>query len=92
VLAEGGDNFALKLCLDRLAPPRKDATVSFRLPKLQTAADALAALSVIADAVAAGEISPGEGAELGKIVDTFIRAFEVHDLATRLARIEEVVK
>ena len=28
--------------------------------------------------------SPGEGAELGKIVDTFVRAFEVHDLAVRL--------
>jgi len=78
--------------MDRIAPPRKDATVSFRLPKLQTAADAINALAVIADAVATGEISPGEGAELGKMVDAFIRAFEVHDLATRLARVEEVVK
>jgi len=34
----------------------------------------------------------GLGAELGKIVDAFIRAFEVHDLATRLARIEEARK
>ena len=53
-----GDNFALKLCLDRLAPPRRDATVTFALPKMETAADALAALSAIADAVATGEISP----------------------------------
>ena len=80
----------LKLCHDRLAPPRKDATVRFQLPKM--AADALVALSAIADAVATGEISPGEDVELGKIVDTFIRAFEVHDLATRLARVEEVMK
>ena len=82
----------LKLCHDRLAPPRKDATVRFQLPKMETAADALVALSAIADAVATGEISPGEDVELGKIVDTFIRAFEVHDLATRLARVEEVMK
>jgi hypothetical protein len=39
---------------------------------METAADALAAFSAIADAVATGEVSPGEGAELGKIVDTFV--------------------
>ena len=55
-----GDVTALRLCLDRLAPPRKDATVAFAFPKMETAADAIKALSAVAEAVAEGTISPGE--------------------------------
>src|SRR5580704_6937267 len=31
-LAKGGDMAALRLCLDRILPPRKDRPVSFALP------------------------------------------------------------
>ena len=36
-LALAGDTAALRLCLERLAPPRKDAPVSFPLPPMSTA-------------------------------------------------------
>ena len=35
-----GDVTALRLCLDRIAPARKDAPVSFALPEIETAEDA----------------------------------------------------
>ena len=35
-VAMEGDVTALRLCLDRLAPARKDATVSFQLPRMET--------------------------------------------------------
>ncbi len=35
-LALEGDTVALRLCLERIAPPRKDAPVSFALPEMKT--------------------------------------------------------
>jgi hypothetical protein len=39
-----GDPTALRLCLDRLAPPRRDAPVSFEMPPIATVADTVAAV------------------------------------------------
>jgi uncharacterized protein DUF5681 len=39
-LAKDGDLAALRLCLDRIAPPRKDRPVLFELPPVSSAADA----------------------------------------------------
>jgi hypothetical protein len=39
-LAKDGDLTALRLCLDRIAPPRKDRPVLFELPPVSSAADA----------------------------------------------------
>ena len=46
-LAKDGDGLALRLCIERLLPPRRDRPVKFKLSKLETAADAAAALSDI---------------------------------------------
>lgn len=53
--ALAGDTTALHLCLDRIAPPRKDAPVSFTLPPMTTAKDAATAAGAILDAVALGD-------------------------------------
>lgn len=39
-LALDGNTTALWLCLERIAPPRKDAPVTFDLPPMHSAADA----------------------------------------------------
>ena len=39
-MALGGDATALRLCLERIAPPRRDAPVTFDLPPMETARDA----------------------------------------------------
>jgi Family of unknown function (DUF5681) len=38
-LALGGDTVALKLCLDRILPPRRERTVALNLPNLRRPAD-----------------------------------------------------
>ena len=38
-LARAGDMQALKLCMDRIVPPRRDRPVSFMLPKIEGPAD-----------------------------------------------------
>jgi len=59
------------------------------LPRLQTAGDAAQALAAITDAVAAAEITPGEAAELAKLVEAFVRALEATEFDERLRSIEE---
>jgi hypothetical protein len=83
---------AIRVCLDRMVPPRKDRTVAFELPKLLKPEDAIAATSALAAAVSAGEITPSEAAELAKVVGSFVQALELHDLAERIARLEEAAK
>src|SRR5918993_3314619 len=46
-MALAGDPTALRLCLDRLLPPRKDRPVSFALAELKTAADAVEATAAL---------------------------------------------
>lgn len=62
-LAKNGDLAAIRLCLDRIAPPRKDPPVLFALPALSKAEDAAKGFAAIAAAVASGELTPNEAGE-----------------------------
>lgn len=86
--ALGGDTTALKLCLERLVPARKDAPVSFELPRMETAADAARAAGAVLDACAAGEITPTEGAHVMALVEGFRRTLETSELEARVAALE----
>lgn len=87
-LAKGGDMQALRLCMDRLAPPRKDRSVAFAMPSIETVDDLPAATRAIMEAVSVGDITPSEAAELGKLVDAHVRAIEVSDINKRLEALE----
>jgi hypothetical protein len=87
-MALKGDTTALRLCLERLAPPRKDAPVSFPLPQMVTARDAAQAAGATLQAVCEGEITPSEGAQIMALVDSFRRALEVSEFEARLTALE----
>jgi hypothetical protein len=89
--AKEGDGIALRMCLERIVPPRKDRPINFSLPSIKTAADALAATASLVTAVASGDITPSEAAELSKLVDSFMKSFEVVDLAERIGKLEKNV-
>jgi hypothetical protein len=88
-MAKGGDTSLIRLCLNRLSPPRKDRHIPFVLPAMDTPADALKAVAAITDAVAAGELTPGEAADLSQLVANYAKALEVIDLDERVSRLEE---
>jgi hypothetical protein len=88
-VALGGDMAALRLCLERILPPRKERPLRLALPALGSASDATAALAAITSAVAAGAITTGEGADLNAIVAGFLKAVETSDLEARIATLEE---
>jgi hypothetical protein len=90
-LAKSGDVAAIRVCLDRIAPRKRDRPVDFELPQLRTAADAAAALGAITAAVSAGDLTPSEAADLFKLVDGFTRTLEATVFEQRVARLERMV-
>ena len=61
-LALSGDLIALRICLDRILPVRKDRPIEFVLPPIETIVDAPRAISAITSAVARGEITANDAA------------------------------
>jgi hypothetical protein len=88
-LALSGDTAALRLCLDRLMPSRRDRVVPLALPPVRGAGDLTAAMAAIMAAAARGKISPREGIGLAKLIDVFLRAIDTHDFDRRLRVLEE---
>ncbi len=89
-LALAGDMAALRICLDRILPPRKDRPITFDFPAITTAAEAATTMSAILAGVAGGEITPAEASEIAKLVDSYVRAVEVTELAARIERLERM--
>ena len=85
-----GNMQAIKLVLDRMLPPKRDRAIDIGLPKLQTADDAVNAMSLIIDAVGSGNITPSEGEAMSRVVDAFVRAVQAHDIEKRVSLLEEV--
>jgi len=91
-MAKGGDLAAIRLCMARLAPARKDEPVAFELPPIEKAADGVAAAASIVAAVAAGELTPSQAAELCKVIDVYVRALDSKGFDERLTKLESEIK
>jgi hypothetical protein len=87
-LALGGDASALRLCLERILAPRRGRPVQLALPPIRNAADIAGTMGAITAAAACGDITPGEAAELAKVVDTLVRSIETSDFDRRLQMLE----
>jgi hypothetical protein len=83
-LAKKGDGSALRACLDRLLPKKRDRFVPFEMPSIEKTQDLRKASAAIIAAVAAGELTPSEASDLAKPVDTHIRAIELDELEKEL--------
>jgi hypothetical protein len=84
-----GDSVALRLCLDRIAPPRKDRPVSFELPKIDSADEASKALGAILKGVAAGKVTPIEAEAVAGLLDRYARTLETRDFEARIEALEK---
>jgi hypothetical protein len=87
--AKQGDMIALRLCLDRIVPPRRDRPVHFAIPELNSADDAAKAMAAITTAVARGELTPSEAAELSRVIEAYVKAIETSEIERRLKNLEE---
>ena len=87
-LALGGDTTALRLCLERILPPRKERPIQLELPPIESPRDAVTASAALLAAVSAGALAPGQANELARLLEVHLKALEVHDLDARLAALE----
>ena len=87
-MALEGDTVALRLCMERIAPPAKDKPVSFNLPLMQSAQSACEAAGSVLSAVGEGSLTPLEAARIMGLVDSYRRILELTDLEDRLTALE----
>jgi F0F1-type ATP synthase gamma subunit len=90
-LAEGGDMRAIRVCMDRLVPAIKHQPIAVELPPLEKPADSVEAAASIAAAVAAGELTATEAAELAKLIDVYVRALDGKGFDERLTKLENEI-
>jgi len=83
-----GDSVALRLCLERLVPPRKDSPITIELPPITTAGDVVSASAAVLSAVGAGEISPDEAGRVMALLTAHKNIVETGDLERRIAALE----
>jgi hypothetical protein len=84
-----GDMAALRLCLERVLPPRRDRPVVFDLPKIENVNDLVFASSAILRACASGTLSPGETVEIMGLISSHVRVLEMTDIEARLTALEK---
>lgn len=87
--AKGGDLAAIRLVLERLAPPLKERLITIDLPNTSSATGIEAAQAAIVQAVAHGELTPGEGHTLASLIEARRKALETLDLEKRISALEE---
>ena len=64
-----GDMAALRLCIERLLPVRRERPMAFELPRIETIADALKASRALLAACTKGTLSPREATEIMALIE-----------------------
>jgi hypothetical protein len=87
-LAKDKNIAALRICMDRVCPPSKDRPTPFELPQIGAAADGVTAMARLVQAVADGDLSATEAAELAKMVQSYSQTVKNAGLEQRVANLE----
>jgi len=91
-LAKAGDMAAIKLVLERVLPPRKDAPISITLPNTKTVEDVAAAIAGIIQAVCAGQITPSEGHSIVSLLESQRKCIETTILERKLDALKTLLE
>lgn len=88
-MALDGDTVALRLCLERLCPPRKGSPVQFDLPEMSNTGDVRSASLALVRAVADGSLTPDEAGSVAPLIEAARRAIETDELERRIEAMEK---
>jgi hypothetical protein len=89
-MALAGDPVAMRICMDRIYPARKDRPVTFALPPINSPRDAADIMAAVARAVGMGDITPNEAAEFAKVVTAYTTAYQIAEMNEPLTCIEQI--
>ena len=84
-----GDTTALRLCLERLVPPRKGRPIELELPAITSTEDLAPAFGALVAALARGDVTPDEAQTVGTLLEQHRRVLETADLERRVKALEE---
>jgi F0F1-type ATP synthase gamma subunit len=87
-MAKDGDMAAIRVCMDRLASIRRKDPIAFELPPVDKARDSVAAMAAVVAAVAAGDLTTDEAAEIAKIINVYVCALAATAFEERLEKLE----
>ena len=87
-LALEGSIAALRLCLERVCPPRKESPVAVKLPTVEGVADLPKLTAAILKAVGEGKLEPGQAAALASLVANHGKLLELAELEQRISALE----
>lgn len=90
-LALEGDSVALRLCLDRIMPARKDRCLEVHLPQIREPRDLLGAARVLILSVQTGELTPLEGEKIMSLLERCQKLFASVELLERIEALEQKV-
>jgi hypothetical protein len=90
-MALEGDMAAMRLCLERILPARRDREVHLDLPPIGTAQQNAEAVSTIFTAIGEGQLTPAEGETMANIVTAQTNIFQAEELESRLKKVEGLV-
>jgi Family of unknown function (DUF5681) len=88
-LAKAGDITALRLCLERLIPPRKDRPIHLILPPIENVQQISLAMARVSSAIGEGEITPMEGEVLANVLAAHKTILGTGDLERRVDDLEQ---
>jgi len=88
-LALQGNTTAMRLCMERLLPARRQRVLQFKLPAIKTMADVASASETVVRGVTCGLLTPGEGQAFTVMLDGRRRMIETQELELRIRALEE---
>ncbi len=88
-MAKEGDISAARLVIERLVPVAKERPIFLPLPDTGSAEGVAEAQNAILQAVAAGDLLPGESSTLAGIVEARRKALETQTLEQRITALEK---
>jgi hypothetical protein len=87
-LALDGDLTCLRICLERLVPPKMDAPIDIDLPDISAVADIPKLFSSLTAKLREGGITPSEARVLIDLAEAIRRLFELTELEQRIGALE----
>lgn len=83
-----GDMVALRLCMDRIMPLRKDNFISLELPEIKDPRDLVKASALVIKSVQTGQLTPDQASRVFSLLESSKKLFETVELSERLDALE----
>ena len=88
MMAMQGDASAMRLCIDRILPTRRELPVKIGKLPTRTAEDLVKASETVTQKVTAGELTLGQGQAFAEVFDRRREVILTHDIDQRVRAME----